>query len=146
MLKGIITFINIQIEQHFLHNRNNDPVLSKQFALFLADISGRKSANFSCLKRKSLHHWNIYTTFQWCRYLKSTPLKCAIKLLKNCLNLTMTQSPSFRRKHWGEGESDRMKTGCWPLQTASQFCSEVCFPLLEQHCSRVLPNLSQHHL
>lgn len=52
MLKGIITFINIQIEQHFLHNRNNDPVLSKQFALFLADISGRKSANFSCLKRK----------------------------------------------------------------------------------------------
>lgn len=43
MLKGIITFINIQIEQHFLHNRNNDPVLSKQFALFLADISARKS-------------------------------------------------------------------------------------------------------
>lgn len=64
MLKGIITFINIQIEQHFLHNRNNDPVLSKQFALFLADISGRKIALFLPEKEKFaplkyLHHISV---------------------------------------------------------------------------------------
>lgn len=52
MLKGIITFINIQIEQHFLHNRNNDPVLSKQFALFLAE-----KEKFAPLKY--LHHISV---------------------------------------------------------------------------------------
>lgn len=34
-----ITYINIQIQQHFLHNSDNDPVISEHFTLFLADIS-----------------------------------------------------------------------------------------------------------